>query len=160
MITQVSVVHSLTQSRTKDEHLSTFVFFPSHCCHHCNGKPIDLWHWMPKLHLIGDRAFCGVGRYRNKKHHFFWKCLLVGYPIPTGKLRNFLRLFMGHPRPFYGFSTATGKNTGSLRPKTRFWDSGTKMPLHRIGGTLSLASSIPVLYLQQRKRPGRKFNFP
>ena len=144
MITQVSVVYSPAQSRTKTEHLSTAVF-PSHRCHHCSGKPLELWHWMPNFHLIDDQAFEGVGRYRSKKHIFSWKCHIVGYPVPTGKLRNFLRLFMGHPRPFYGFSTATGKNTGSLRPKTWFLHFGMKTPLHRIGGALGLASYIPAL---------------
>ena len=49
-------------------------------------------------------------------------------PCPTGKLRNFLRLFMGFLRPNYGFSTGRVKLRVKLRPKTWFLTTFVKTP--------------------------------
>lgn len=80
-----------------------------------------------KIHVNYQPGSRGVGNSRTKTRLSEQKPFILGVAVPTGKLRIFLRVFMGHPRGFYGVSTATVFFTGFLRPKTRFLHFQPKM---------------------------------
>ena len=60
-----------------------------------------------KIHVNYQPGSRGVGNSRTKTRLSEQKPFILGVAVPTGKLRIFLRVFMGHPRGFYGVSTAT-----------------------------------------------------